>query len=169
VERVIHGVVRRFVLGASFVLLGGVWCLANDYYWQTKIASIPVGSGYPAIGPATFAFASSDLTMIAIPFYVLGAAAFLGRPRLIGASVVLVGLAVFTSLAYDANAARTSSTAPLVFLASIFYGVVLVAGAVFAQVLVDAVRSRHSRDFVESLSEVDQLAWARFISQDNGR
>jgi hypothetical protein len=169
VKDVIQNIARHFALGGAVAALGAAWCLANDHYWQTRSATISIGYGYPSSTASFFLSVVGDLMFTAIPFYVLGIAAFLGRPRLIGTALAFVGLAALTSLAYQANATSTSSTAPLVFLASVFYGTVLVAGVVLLQVLIDALRSRRTRAFVDGLSEADQADWAKFVAGETDR
>ena len=136
-------------------ILGLVSCLGNDYYWQAQVA------GRTAI-------ISADL-IIAFPFYVLGVAAILGRPRFIGTALTMVSLAVFASVAYQWDATSNSSTAGLAFLLPLFYGTVLIVVAVLLQVLVDALRSRRTREFVGHLGEADQADWARFMSEERER
>jgi len=69
------------------------------------------------------------------------------------------------TLAYQANATSTSSTASLAFLLPLFYGTALVILAVLAQVVVDALRRRRSRQFVANLNEAEQVEWAQFMSR----
>jgi hypothetical protein len=44
-----------------------------------------------------------------------------------------------------------------------------VVAAVLLQVLVDSLRSRHTRMFVAGLSETDQVDWAHFIAKETER
>jgi hypothetical protein len=147
---VLKTLVRRFGLGCGLATLGLLWCVGNDYYWQEKVLFWT---------PSFYA----DV-VIAFPFYVLGAAAILGWPRFIGAALTTIALGLFASWAYWAAATSSSSTAGLAFFLPLFYGTILVALAVLLQVLVDALRSRRTREFVGQLSESDQADWARFIS-----
>jgi len=152
---VIETLVRRFAL-VGVAILGAGWSLASDYYWQAKT------------GSDTLVGVSGDL-IIAFPFYVLAVAAVVGRPRFIGTALTMVGLAVLAGVAYQAAATSSSSTAGLVFFLPLFYGTVLVAVAVLLQVLVDALRSRRTNEFVKNLSKADQADWARFVSGDPKR
>lgn len=145
----IETLVRRLALGFGVAILGLAWGLGNDYYWHTEVAG-RTGLSADAI--------------IALPFYVLGIAAMLGRPRFIGTALTIVTLALFASVAYQWDARSTGSMAGLAFLLPLFYGTVLVVVAVVLQVLVDALRSRQTREFVGNLSESNQADWARFMS-----
>jgi peptidoglycan/LPS O-acetylase OafA/YrhL len=146
-------VVKRSALAAAVAFLGVGWCLANDYYWNGQYNPLNV------VGDLTIAF----------PFYVLSIAAALGWPRRVGTALTLVGLGLLASVAYQVDATSTSSTAGLVFLLPLVYGTALVVVAVLVQVLVDALRSRHTREFVQHLNSAEQEDWATFISGQGER
>jgi hypothetical protein len=142
---------RRLSLGLGVAALGLGWCLVNDHYWpEYRVGFV------------------NDL-ILAFPFYVLGVAAILGRPRLVGTVLATAAIAALESFAFEANATSASSTASLAFLVPLFYGTALVVVAVLAQVLVDAMSQRRSRQFVAKLSEDEQIEWAEFMSRGHER
>jgi hypothetical protein len=129
----------QLIGGVLVVVVGAGVCLANDYYWQSKIPPTQGLPGYPPLHVAgeggSFGMVSGDLLLVALPFYVLGVLVAFRATNMLASVLAFVALLVITIFEYRwANLTQTS-TAGLAFVGALQVGLPICAAAWAASAL----------------------------------
>lgn len=113
--------------GAALAAFGGaLLCLGLDHYWQSKLPDVKVCCGYPPLQPSAFESWKGDLTLIALPFFLLAGLILFAGLRKVAAAIILIALVVLTTLEYRWDHTGTeSANTGLVFVWSFTLGVPL--------------------------------------------